>query len=77
MTTSLPNHSGTKCPKCDKTNFEFVEDFPTKSQFKMYYMRCTSCKIFLQSLPFHNTNTLIEKLQEDISKIKTVLKIYP
>lgn len=66
----IPNHSGTKCPKCDKSNFELVEDFPTKAAFKMYYIRCSSCKTFLQALPFYDTNNKIEVLQEDINKIK-------
>jgi hypothetical protein len=74
---SNPNHSGTKCPKCEKSNFELVDDFPTKSAFKMYYIRCSSCKIFLQALPFHDTNRNIEIMQGDINTIKTKLGIYP
>ena len=63
-----PNHSWTKCPKCEKMQFELIEDFPTNSQRKMWYMRCSSCKTFLQALPYHDTNHLI-------GKILTYLKI--
>lgn len=58
----FPNSSQTKCPKCENTQFEFVEDFPTYSQFKMFYMRCSYCKTFLQAIPYDDTNTLIKKL---------------
>jgi hypothetical protein len=73
---AIANHSGTKCPKCDNSNFELVEDFPYKAAFKMYYIRCSSCQTFLQALPFHDTNALIDKLQADIDKIKQKLGVY-
>lgn len=73
---AFPNHSGTKCPKCNSSSFELVEDFPSKANFKMYYMRCASCDTFLQALPYYDTNSKIEALQEDINKIKNKLGIY-
>jgi phage FluMu protein Com len=73
---AIPNHSWTKCPKCEKTDFELVEDFPTKAAFKMYYIRCSSCSTFLQALPYNDTNALIDKLQADINKIKQKLGVY-
>jgi predicted nucleic-acid-binding Zn-ribbon protein len=59
---NLANTSGTKCPKCENSNFELSEDFPTESAFRFYYIRCSSCKTFLQALPFHDTNTLLGKI---------------
>ena len=70
------NSSGTKCPKCENTSFEFVDDFPTKGAFRMYYIRCSSCKVFLQAIPFQNTNTMIENMQADINKLKNKIGIY-
>jgi len=69
------NSSNTKCPKCDNANFELVEDVPSGTKWVFLYLRCTSCKTFLQALPFDNTNTLIENLQNDITKIKRFFKI--
>ena len=74
---AYPNHSGTKCPKCEKSGFEIVDDFPTKAAFQMYYIRCSSCHTFLQALPFYDTNNLINTLQEDVKKLKTKLGVYP
>ena len=64
----IANKSWTKCPKCEKMQFEMVEDYPTNSRYKMYYIRCSSCKTFLQAVPWEDTNTLI-------NDIKTFLKI--
>ena len=58
----FPNRSYTKCPKCEKTNFELVEDFPKDSRYKMWYMRCSSCRTFLHALPYEDTNTLLNKI---------------
>jgi phage FluMu protein Com len=72
----MANTSGTKCPKCDKTSFELVEDFPSKAAFKMQYIRCSSCNTFLQALSYLNTNALIETLQADIEKLKKKMGVY-
>lgn len=71
----IANHSGTKCPKCEKSNFELVEDFPTHSNFKHYYMRCSFCKTFLAAFPFLETNVLVDNLHNDVKKIKSKLLI--
>ena len=73
---SSANSSGTKCPKCNNINFELITDFPTGSNFKFNYIRCSSCKVFLQAIPFIDTNTKIEQLQNDINKIKQKLVIF-
>jgi hypothetical protein len=70
------NHSLTKCPKCDKTIFELVEDFPLNSRVKFWYMRCHSCRTFLYASPYQDTNTLISSLQADIDKLKAKLGVY-
>jgi len=73
---AYPNHSGTKCPKCEKTSFELVEDFPTKGAFHMYYMRCSSCKTFLQATPIIHTNSLLDQILAELNKIKAKFGIY-
>lgn len=64
---NYPNTSGTKCPKCENSNFEIVEDYPSESSFKYYYIRCSSCKTFLQALPFFNTNETLEKIMKHLN----------
>lgn len=64
MPPLITNTSGTKCPKCEKSGFEVVEDIPNNSNFRKNYLRCMHCKTFLAMSYFNNTNVLIEKLLE-------------
>jgi transcriptional regulator NrdR family protein len=62
------NYSHTKCPKCEHTHFEFVDDNPTNSSYVLYYLRCSSCKTFLSSFEYLNINTQIEGLKKLINE---------
>jgi|GEM_PF-2250600 len=72
----IPNKSWTKCPKCERKQFELVEDYPTGSRYKFWYMRCSSCKTFLQALPYFSESGKLEEIAEDIKKIKSAMNIY-
>lgn len=65
------NYSRTKCPKCEAMRFELVEDTPDKSNFKLFYLRCSSCKTFLASLDYYSNSLIID----DLEKVKKALKI--
>lgn len=56
------NYSGTRCPKCENTSFEMVEDTPTKSEFKLNYIRCSSCKTFISVLEHFNIGNTLNRL---------------
>lgn len=71
------NYSGTKCPKCEKTDFELAEDTPLDSKYKMFYIRCFHCKTFLQATPYIDTTLTLSILEVGINKIKTKLGVYP
>lgn len=75
---NIPNTSGTKCPKCESTFFELVEDYPSNANYKMWYMRCSSltCKTLVHVFPYLDTNTKLEKLSEEVAKIKAKLQIF-
>ncbi len=60
------NYSHTKCPKCGHTSFELVEDAPSHSNFKMWYMRCSSCKTFLHASSYININSQIEEVKKKL-----------
>ncbi len=73
----MANTTETKCPKCESTKLEISpEDHPLQSEFKIYYIRCSFCKTFLQEIPFQDTNTLISNMQSDIDKLKTKAGVY-
>lgn len=59
------NHSGTKYPKCDKSNFELAENYPTGSGWKMMYIGFSSCKILLQTLYMDSVSIQVANLRHD------------
>ena len=63
----LENYSGTKCPKCENTSFEVVNDTPKDSNFKLMYVRCYSCKTLVSVLDFFNLGTQIKKLAKGLN----------
>ena len=70
------NYSGTKCPKCESTNFEYVEDKPTNALYIKHYLRCSKCKIFLANLPLiRDYADAINGIVASLKKIKTKLGI--
>ena len=64
---AFSNSSGTKCPKCEMSDFEIVEDFPANATYKFYYIRCRSCQTFLQAIPFNDINNKIDVLEDIIN----------
>jgi hypothetical protein len=68
MSVRLFNTSNTKCPKCEATNFEIVDDTPFNSIFELTYLRCGSCKTFLNSYPVVDTNSKIDALWAEVTK---------
>ncbi len=69
------NYSGTKCPKCEKSIFDLVEDSPNNSNYKYFYLRCSSCKTFLHAFEFLPFAQQIELMNKDLKKIKSHLGI--
>lgn len=73
---ALTNYSNTKCPKCEKTIFELVEDAPNNSLYKYFYMRCSACKTFLSMVEYLPFAQRLELMNEDLKKIKSKLGIF-
>lgn len=60
------NYSGSKCPKCERTFFELAEDAPTDSKYKIYYIRCSSCKTIVGTESYFNTAAVLENLAKSL-----------
>jgi hypothetical protein len=60
------NYSNSKCPKCEKTFFEVVEDTPLNSNWKMFYVRCNSCKTVIGITEYFNLGSLIKKIMNKL-----------
>jgi hypothetical protein len=58
--------SGTKCPKCENTTFEMVIDTPKGCLYKMNYIRCISCKTFLQATDYYDVNDTLNEIKKHL-----------
>ena len=51
-----------KCPKCENTDFEAVNETPVNSNFELIFVRCTNCLSIVGVLDFYNVGSLVKKL---------------
>ena len=59
------------CPKCDNHSFEVVIDSPSKSNFKMAYIQCTSCGAVVGVTEYYNIGNKLQELEEKIEKLRS------
>lgn len=63
----MKNYSNSRCPNCQNTKFEMVEDSPSGSKFKFNYVRCSYCKTLVGVLDHYNIGNLIYELAKKIN----------
>lgn len=51
-----------KCPKCEGSEFEAVNQTPINSNFELIFVRCNQCKTVVGVIDFYNVGSLIKKL---------------
>lgn len=51
-----------KCPNCEATEFEVVNQTPINSNYELIFVRCHQCKTVVGVIDFYNVGTLIKKL---------------
>jgi hypothetical protein len=61
------NYSGSKCPSCKSSSFEVEEETPTASNFKLLFIRCSTCKTVVGVTESNNVGYLIRKLAEALN----------
>jgi len=59
-----------KCPKCESSQFEVKQNSPTYSQFKLYFVQCSSCGAVVGAMDFYNIGARISELEKKIEEIK-------
>lgn len=57
---SMDNSS--KCPKCENSNFEVVNELPVNSNYELIFVRCASCHTVVGAVDYYNIGSLIKKL---------------
>lgn len=60
------NRSNTKCPHCQSTTFEVVNDEPIGIDYELRYLRCKDCNTFLDVIYIDTTALLVRKIAEHL-----------
>jgi hypothetical protein len=55
-----------KCPKCDNGYFEVTENSPSKSNFKLLFVQCSSCGSVVGTMDYWNIGTLVKELEKKV-----------
>jgi hypothetical protein len=58
-----------KCPHCKKNLFEIVEQVPSGSRFKMYFVQCSSCGAPIASVDYFPVGQLVTDQEDSIRKL--------
>ena len=53
-----------KCPKCENTTFEMVEEPIQNSSFKKNAIRCSHCKTVISFTDYYDTVTVLKQIAD-------------
>ena len=59
----------TRCPHCNSTSFEMVENSPRTSRYRLHAVQCASCGAPFTFMEYHNIGRMMEKQNEALKKI--------
>lgn len=62
-----------KCPKCDNTFFELVENSPAKSKYKLSFVQCSRCGAVVGAMDYLNIGTVLNQVEEKLENIEKSL----
>jgi len=58
-----------KCPHCNNTFFELKEVSPSKSNFKLHFVQCSSCGSPFGVIDYMNIGSMLTKQNKALKKI--------
>lgn len=66
MTMIKTNYSSSRCPKCEHTSFEVVQETPYQSSYILQFTRCSSCKSVVGVTEYFNIGALVKKIMDKL-----------
>jgi predicted nucleic-acid-binding Zn-ribbon protein len=55
-----------KCPKCENSSFEMVEQTPKGSAFKLMFVQCALCNTVVGVMDYYNIGSVLRELARKI-----------
>ncbi len=62
------------CPKCDNTSFKMVENSPSGSKFKVYFVECSKCGAVVGVMDFWNVGSTVKQAEKKLEEMDAKLK---
>ena len=59
-----------KCGKCNSFSFELVEQAPVGSNYKLFFVQCSLCKVPIGVLEYFNSGAEIGKVDKRIQSLE-------
>jgi predicted nucleic-acid-binding Zn-ribbon protein len=64
------------CPRCENNAFELEEVIPLGSNYKMFFVQCTSCKAAISATEYYDAGVLVHEQEKRFDSIdKTLLSL--
>lgn len=55
-----------RCPKCEASKFEIIENVPTGSAYKFMFIQCSSCGTVVGVTEYFNAGALLHKIMKKL-----------
>ncbi len=63
-----------KCGNCGNFSFSLEEVSPNKSNFKFYFIQCSSCGVPVGVVDYNHTGSLIHKLEKKLDYLSNAVE---
>ncbi len=61
------------CAKCGGHFFGIVEQEPSGSRFKVYFVQCTSCQSPIGVMDYFDNNSIVKALEQKVDRIESLV----
>jgi transcription initiation factor IIE alpha subunit len=58
------------CQKCNNHSFELMEQTPLRSNYKLYFVQCSSCGAVVGVRGYYDSGTLVTQQKREIDEIR-------
>lgn len=63
-----------KCPKCENHYFEVIENSPSKSNYKLFFVQCSSCGCVISAMEYFNVGNKITEVENKINTLSSTVR---
>jgi len=61
-----------KCSNCGSSSFEIVQNSPSKSNYKLTFVQCSSCGAVVGVMDYYNIGSRISDLEKKVDSLSSL-----